>query len=431
MLKKYPYIIVLCIALLGTLKLSGQMTMPDYVCIGQTKHYSVIQSKLPNSTYIWWIDKVRQAETSNSIDITWNNEGTFLLEVQELTMWGCVGPARSGEVFVFPLPDQPVADVKQPTCIIKTGTIRITSPVETGLTYSINGTDYSNTTGVFPSLASGTYSVTAMNENGCVSPVTTVTINAPPSIDESFSKELSYYNGYNISCYGLSDGFINVTTKNESTSYAFEWSGPNGFRANTQNISGLSAGNYVMLIIDKNLCTAIDTSVLIQPGMMLLSFVMSQPFCPDTRDGEIQLQVSGGVPEYDYLWSDNSTANYLTGISAGNYQVITKDMNGCTVKGSVNLRPVNDACIKPPEAFSPNGDLINDVWLIENIEKYPEAEVTIYNRWGQVIWRSERGYPIPWDGRSNGIPMPIDSYHYVIDLHNGNKPIAGFVTLVK
>ncbi|MGB8489834.1 MAG: gliding motility-associated C-terminal domain-containing protein, partial [Bacteroidales bacterium] len=84
-----------------------------------------------------------------------------------------------------------------------------------------------------------------------------------------------------------------------------------------------------------------------------------------------------------------------------------------------------------PEAISPNNDQINDVWNIGGIELYPAARITIYNRWGQGIWESERGYPVPWDGRHNGEDLPVDSYHFVIDLHNGMKPIVGTVTIIR
>jgi len=84
-----------------------------------------------------------------------------------------------------------------------------------------------------------------------------------------------------------------------------------------------------------------------------------------------------------------------------------------------------------PDAFSPNGDGINDVWNIIGKDFYPDIEVTIYNRWGQMIWQSGRGYPVPWDGISRVKELPVDSYHYVIDLHNGLKPIVGDVTIVK
>jgi len=84
-----------------------------------------------------------------------------------------------------------------------------------------------------------------------------------------------------------------------------------------------------------------------------------------------------------------------------------------------------------PEAFSPNGDGINDVWNITGKESWPDIEVTIYNRWGQAVWKSGRGYPVPWDGRGSGKELPVDSYHYVIRLYNGSKLIFGDVTIVK
>lgn len=89
------------------------------------------------------------------------------------------------------------------------------------------------------------------------------------------------------------------------------------------------------------------------------------------------------------------------------------------------------SCLVIPEAFSPNGDLINDVWNILNIEKYPAAEITLFNRWGQPVWKSELGYHFPWDGKSKGKQLPVDSYFYLIELHNGSKPLSGNVTIVR
>jgi gliding motility-associated-like protein len=107
------------------------------------------------------------------------------------------------------------------------------------------------------------------------------------------------------------------------------------------------------------------------------------------------------------------------------------DANSCSVQGSVDLHPVNESCLILNEAFSPNADGKNDEWIIGNTGLYPDMEITIYNRWGQSVWKSGVGYPVPWDGRSNGADLPIDSYHYIIDLHNGSKPILGDVTIVR
>lgn len=89
------------------------------------------------------------------------------------------------------------------------------------------------------------------------------------------------------------------------------------------------------------------------------------------------------------------------------------------------------SCLIIPNAFSPNGDLINDDWTIGNIEKYPSAEIKVYNNWGKLLWRSDRGYIQKWNGTSNGTKLPVDSYFYFIDLHNGSKPIGGSVTIIK
>jgi len=193
MFRIFPYVILSGIVLFFTFRVAGQMTMPDNVVTGQTRQYFVVP--YPGSTYTWWINgEVQTGFTTSEFLHTWNTADTFLLEVQELSQYGCAGPVRSGKVFV--------------------------------------------------SSAPGT-----------------------------------------------------------------------------------------LLIIH--------------------------------------------------------------------------------------------------DAFSPNGDLINDFWNIGNTSFYPEMKITIYNRWGQAVWKSGAGYPVPWDGKNNGEELPVDSYHYIIDLHNGTKPIVGTVTIVR
>jgi gliding motility-associated-like protein len=330
-----------------------------------------------------------------------------------------------------------------------------------------------------------------------------------------YTKEISDYNGFNISCYGKSTGFINIEPSAESSPFTFMWSRPGGFTASTEDISGLIAGHYTMSITDRNGCTTTETFDLTEPnklGMTIntsvssdgaynincaggktgsvnvsafnnvglvdylwadgyigktrtnlgtgpykviisdsnscradsavtltapdpinLTFDITDPFCPEKPDGEIRLTVTGGISgnNYTYRWSDNSILGNISNIPAGYYSVTVSDMNGCSVKDSVRLKGMNKICLTIPEAISPNRDLINDVWNIENTDLYPQIEITIYNRWGQSVWKSERGYPVPWDGRSRGEELPVDSYHYIIDLHKGSKPIIGAITIIR
>lgn len=72
------------------LRSAGQMTMPDYVYEGQTRQYYVIPGPSSGSTYTWWVDgKVMPGYKTNEFVQTWNSQGTYLLEVQELSANGC------------------------------------------------------------------------------------------------------------------------------------------------------------------------------------------------------------------------------------------------------------------------------------------------------------------------------------------------------
>jgi gliding motility-associated-like protein len=86
--------------------------------------------------------------------------------------------------------------------------------------------------------------------------------------------------------------------------------------------------------------------------------------------------------------------------------------------------------VEVPNAFSPNGDGINDTWVIESLETYPEALITVFNRHGQKVYYS-RGYSKAWDGKLNQSPLPIGTYYYVIDLQNGFPLIKGWLYLAR
>jgi gliding motility-associated-like protein len=361
-------------------------------------------------------------------------------------------------------------------------------------------------------LTQGLYQVT-VSYNGSCSKKDSARISVPPPL--KYTRVLSDYNGYNVSCFGMANGSIRVTPTSGLAPFVYTWTGPSGFTASTQDILGLKAGQYVLTVTDNNLCSATEIINLTEPGKLGMTFSLSAsnaggynlncagdnngfigieplnqvksvsylwadgifgktrtnltagnysviitdgnscyassvvtlrepdslknvfditpPLCPDKPDGEIRLKVTGGVKgtDYTYLWSDNSTNPTLSNIPRGYYKVSIRDMNGCSIRDSVNIESRNETCLVIPNAISANGDLINDVWNIGEIELYPNMEINIINRWGESVWRSDKGYAHPWDGTSNGAPLPIDSYHYIIDLHNGSKPIVGSVTIVR
>ena len=95
------YLILFC----GMKVVAVKLAMPDYVYIGTAKHYLVDPNPISGSTYTWKVDGVIQLNsTTNEIDIVWNSEGTYLLEVQEMNASTCYGIIRSGQVIVSQLP---------------------------------------------------------------------------------------------------------------------------------------------------------------------------------------------------------------------------------------------------------------------------------------------------------------------------------------
>ena len=87
-----------------------------------------------------------------------------------------------------------------------------------------------------------------------------------------------------------------------------------------------------------------------------------------------------------------------------------------------------------PDAFSPNGDGLNDQFVIKNIDKYPGNHLSIYNRWGNLVFESS-DYQNNWDGHCNtgtiraGEWLPNGTYFYILDLNNGTKPKTSFLVI--
>jgi gliding motility-associated-like protein len=82
----------------------------------------------------------------------------------------------------------------------------------------------------------------------------------------------------------------------------------------------------------------------------------------------------------------------------------------------------------PAQAFTPNGDGINDNWIIPGVENYSNALIKVYNRWGHEVFAS-KGYRNDWNAtyKSNSNKLPAGSYMYTIDLANGTAPIQGWL----
>jgi gliding motility-associated-like protein/uncharacterized repeat protein (TIGR01451 family) len=128
------------------------------------------------------------------------------------------------------------------------------------------------------------------------------------------------------------------------------------------------------------------------------------------------------------------TATVLSSGSYINTAVISgieTDNNMDNNISSIELMPFN---LFIPEGFSPNGDGINDLFVIVGINYYPENTIVIFNRWGDKVFEANP-YQNIWDGTSNigirvgGNELPIGTYFYLLDLGNETNVIKGTIYL--
>lgn len=131
-----------------------------------------------------------------------------------------------------------------------------------------------------------------------------------------------------------------------------------------------------------------------------------------------------------YKWQDGSTNPVYKVTAGGTYSVTVTDGMGCMTSDTVEIKETYCLTIPIPNAFTPNGDGINDTWNIPQLQYFPMCTVTIFNRWGQIVF-SSTGYPKAWDGTDQGKPLPAGTYYYIVNLHNNMGLLSGFVALLR
>jgi gliding motility-associated-like protein len=131
----------------------------------------------------------------------------------------------------------------------------------------------------------------------------------------------------------------------------------------------------------------------------------------------------------DYL-NSTSTLNPLASPPAGliNYLLSVVSEYGCTNEDNVVVKVV--AGIFVPTAFTPNNDGKNDTWQIPFLDPQMGATVSVYNRWGQLIYLAA-GTTVDWNGKFNGLPQPTGTYVYMIHFIDGRKDMKGTVSIIR
>jgi gliding motility-associated-like protein len=205
----------------------------------------------------------------------------------------------------------------------------ITTGGTTPYTYLWNSIP-SQTTVIASNLGAGSYNVIVTDVNGCTI-VKTVTLIQPVKLAAQIIG-LSLFEGYNVSCFQSTNGYIDVSVNGGTGSYSYIWSNS----ANTQDIVNLGAGNYSVVVSDINGCKDSLTSTITEPNKLIAIIDSVTNFnghnvrCFGSKNGAIYVSVNGGVPNYNYTWSNNTTNQDLTNIGFGSYTLSVSDKNLCS-----------------------------------------------------------------------------------------------------
>jgi len=252
------------------------------------------------------------------------------------------------------------------------------------------------------------------------------------------------------SCPGTPVTFT-ATPQNAGAAPKYQWE-VNG--ANTDDNSPtfvsatLVAGDKVSCIITNTDGTCISTYtgssnvVTVTRAEAITPTITIAPSVNSVFEGTpitLTATVKGATGSLTYQWFVNDIPVGTSSPTFTSSSFINNDVVTCTVtpqaacstpatSNPVKLTIVTRVGI--PNTFTPNGDGLNDKWIISGIASFPNCLVNVYDRYGKLVYQS-RGYNEPWDGNFNGQLIPVSTYYYMIDLGFENRKMTGYITVIR
>jgi len=274
-------------------------------------------------------------------------------------------------------------------------------------------------------LTPGTYTCTVKDQKNCSTIYQTV-ISDPPL----FLLETEYEN---ISCNKADNGSIYATVQGGVPPYKYRWS--NGAR-DVDQLNDLIPGEYSVYVEDSRNCSLSENFILREPEEIILTLDVTNVTYFGESDGAINLSVYGGSVSasnpYRFLWSNGEITEDLENIAIGDYSVVVTDTNNCKKSDSKKVISL-ETDVKRPTLFTPNNDGHNDTWELKGILKYPQAQISIYNSMGDLVFENSENGELAWDGKSNnGVDCPSkEVYYYIIKLDKNTSPLRGYITIIR
>lgn len=167
-------------------------------------------------------------------------------------------------------------------------------------------------------LSAGTYTISVTDRNSCNQIIQT-TISQPTALTTLINTSPAL-------CNGESTGSATVTTTGGIGPYVYFWT-PGGNMSNL--LTGVSAGNYSVMVTDARGCTKNETVIVSEPQPLSLSVITTATTCSSST-GTAKVIATGGVTPYTYQWSTGSNTSAINALAAGGYSIVIVDANGCS-----------------------------------------------------------------------------------------------------
>lgn len=293
----------------------------------------------------------------------------------------------------------------------------------------------------------GTSTITASNGVNFADQILTVN----PLLVPSIKVTPSYFGA----CKGMELTYETITSNiGSSPTYQWQVNGQNaGVNSSKFISSDLASGDIITCVVTNNdACMPVSSPVSNRASLSASAYTtaavsivssLSGPVCPGTFITFTAIPSDNVQSIPNYSWYVNGVLTTTNGSvftvatlkNEDDVYCVMATGGGCILNPVVNSNSISvsilsDCIIKVPNAFSPNGDNVNDQWIINALNGYDGCTVKVFNRHGSIVYQSI-GYRQPWDGTANGKAVPTGTYYYLIVLENGKKKMSGSLTILR
>lgn len=328
------------------------------------------------------------------------NSGSYYIRAKNSV--GCVSPASNAVINTAPpIPAQPSVSITQPSCTLSTGSLTVTAPTGSGLTYSINGTSYLSGT-TFSPLVAGTYPVTVMNASGCVSPAFNAVINATPNCSAGIYPTAVSCNTFQSGsvnmtevCYAVSRGKISNVTPGAIFYYGYITAPSSSFTIDIAQTSQLS--NFKLFSVFQS------NQAILWDAACSKKSTGTQP-----TTGQARISVTGAIAGRTYIVnvkydSKSVVGSTISGTPPINTYTFSMKVNGVAVPSSsvsIQMKSSNCTALRQlsgmgieeyPIIAYPN-PTSSSVFLYFEMEEPGDIQFAVFNSIGELVLFREARY---------------------------------------